>query len=124
VVASKLEPKLANRVGTGLARIRSERGYTQEFLAERLDVTVETISRFERGIVLPTLPRLYELAEVLAVPVVELLQRGSIRSSDAAMEIASLLERLSLDDQVLVRRWIGEMCERLGNLPQARKKVT
>lgn len=123
-MASKLEPKLANRVGLALARIRSERGYTQEILAERLDVTVETISRFERGIVLPTLPRLYELAEVLAVPVTELLQRGSTRSSDVSMEIASLLEQLSLDDQTLVRRWIGEMCERLGNSRQSRKKVS
>ena len=120
-MASKQQQKLANQLGTTLARIRIERGYTQELMAERLDVTVETISRFERGAVLPTLPRLYELAEVLAVPVVELLQRGSTRSSDAATEITSLLERLSVDDQILVRRWFVEMCERLGKTPHSRK---
>ncbi|MEM5346082.1 helix-turn-helix transcriptional regulator [Paraburkholderia azotifigens] len=121
-MAAKQHHKLANRLGSTLARIRIERGYTQELLAERLEVTVETISRFERGAVLPTLPRLYELADVLAVPVTELLQRGSTRPNDAATEIASLLGRLSVDDQALVRRWFGEMCERLGDSQPLRKK--
>ncbi|MFM0219954.1 helix-turn-helix domain-containing protein [Paraburkholderia caledonica] len=122
-MTSKNEQNLASQLGAALARIRAERGYTQEVLAERLQVTVETISRFERGIVLPTLPRLYELADVLSVPAVELLQRGSTRSSDTAQEVVSLLERLSLDDQILVRRWFGEMCERLAKKPHSRKKA-
>ncbi|MBC8743001.1 helix-turn-helix transcriptional regulator [Paraburkholderia sp. UCT31] len=118
------EKRLANQIGSTLARIRAERGYTQEFLAERLDVTIETIGRFERGIVLPTLPRLYQLAEVLAVPVVDLLQSGSSRSGDVALEMTSLLERLSLDDQTFVRKWLWEMCEHLGKPRHSRKKVT
>jgi transcriptional regulator with XRE-family HTH domain len=122
-VTSKNERNLAGQLGAALAGIRAERGYTQEVLAERLQVTVETISRFERGIVLPTLPRLYELAEVLSVPAAELLQRGSTRSSDTAQEVASLLERLSLDDQILVRRWFGEICERLAKKPHSRTKA-
>ncbi|WP_175976649.1 helix-turn-helix transcriptional regulator, partial [Burkholderia sp. BCC1047] len=114
--------QLANQIGSTLARLRAERGYTQEFLAERLDVTIETIGRFERGIVLPTLPRLYQLAEVLAVPVVDLLQSGSSRSGDVALEMTSLLERLSLDDQTFVRKWLWELCEHLSKPRHSRKK--
>jgi hypothetical protein len=89
---------------------------------ERLEVTVETISRFERSVVLPSLVRLFALADVFAVPVSQLLQKNSTRQSDLAAEIVQLLERLSNDDQVWVGNWLTELCERLSYRRPARKR--
>ncbi|WP_429452621.1 helix-turn-helix domain-containing protein [Paraburkholderia sp. 40] len=114
---------LNNRLGPRLARIRIERGYSQEYLARRLDVHVETISRFERGTALPTLPRLFELAEALAVPVAELLQGESTRPVDVGLEFAARLERLSIEDQTFMKKWFEEMCDHLGKSRRPRKKA-
>lgn len=124
VVALTPDQKLGNRLGPKLAQIRIERGYSQEFLAQQLGLHVETISRFERGTVVPTLSRLYELADVLAVPVMALLHSETARTRDVAQEFATSLERLSVDDQVFVRKWFGEICEHLGKSKNPRKKAT
>ena len=123
-MTSTLNEKLGNRLGPKLARIRTERGYSQEFVAKRLDVHVETISRFERGTAIPTLLRLFELADVLGVSVAELLLDPSTPSMDMALEIASQLEPLSPDDRIFVKRWLEEMCKHLVKLRHPRKKAS
>ncbi|MGF6923217.1 transcriptional regulator with XRE-family HTH domain [Paraburkholderia sp. UCT70] len=84
---------------------------------------METISRFERGTALPTLPRLFELAEALAVPVAELLQGESTRPVDVGLEFAARLERLSIEDQTFMKKWFEEMCDHLGKSRRPRKKA-
>jgi DNA-binding transcriptional regulator YiaG len=44
----------------GFKKIRREKGYSQSQLAREFDVTVMTISRWERGVV--PIPRMAELA--------------------------------------------------------------
>jgi transcriptional regulator with XRE-family HTH domain len=111
------EPNLAEQIGKSLARARIAAGYAQELVAEQLGVNVETISRFERGAVLPTLPRLIELAEIYGVPVSTLLRRGSSRPNDLAEELAETLSHLSATDRVWVSQWLTELCERLRLAP-------
>ncbi|MCX4162776.1 MULTISPECIES: helix-turn-helix domain-containing protein [Paraburkholderia] len=118
-MAPSAEKKLARQIGDALARERARRGYTQEQVADRLDVTVETISRFERGAVLPTLTRLVELANVYAVSVSDLLRRGSTRPTDVAEELAHVLSLLTDADRVFVREWVTQLCERLQAAPLA-----
>lgn len=64
---------------------------TQDQVAELLGVERETISRFERGAVIPPVPRLYELAEIYGCTAGELLEQCSIRTSDQAEDIAKML---------------------------------
>lgn len=109
------EQKLSEQLGKTLARTRTECGYTQEQVAEQMDINVETISRFERGAVLPSLTRLIELADIYEVPVSRLLRRGSSRPSDVAEELADTLSHLTDTDRVWVRQWLTELCERLGH---------
>ncbi|MBV7515832.1 helix-turn-helix domain-containing protein, partial [Pseudomonas sp. PDM25] len=56
--------KLARRVGQAIAKQRSRSGLTQEEVAERLGVGNEAVSRIERGIVMPNIERLLELAGI------------------------------------------------------------
>lgn len=64
-----------------LARIRIERGYTQEFLADRACLPANAIGKYERGdkdINKAQAVRLYRIARALRVPMEELLQKEKI----------------------------------------------
>lgn len=105
--------ELAKQIGRTLAKLRVDRGLTQEQVAVSLDVEPETISRFERGTVLAPLGRLMEMAELYQVPIEQVVRAGSTRPVDQANEITSLLTRLSGNDRAWVVGWVVEVCERL-----------
>lgn len=53
--------------------IRKKRGYTQQFIAEKLNTKAQVISRYEMQSSIPTLDRLVEIARVLDVTLDELV---------------------------------------------------
>jgi DNA-binding XRE family transcriptional regulator len=55
---AKVRIQLARQLGENIAERRRALDWTQDQLAERLGVEAETISRFERGATLPSLPKL------------------------------------------------------------------
>lgn len=61
-------------VGDNCARIRKERGWTQEQLAERCGLSQQYISGLERGRRNPTIVTIYELAVALGVGHLELVK--------------------------------------------------
>jgi transcriptional regulator with XRE-family HTH domain len=60
-------------VGRNAARIRKERGLTQEQLAERCGLSQQYLSGLEHGRRNPTIVTLYEIANALGVSHVELV---------------------------------------------------
>ena len=71
------EPKApqldAATLGAFVARVRAERGLTQRQLAERLYVSATTVSKWERGLSLPSVPLLVPLAGALGLSISELM---------------------------------------------------
>lgn len=61
-------------VGRNFARLRKDRGLTQEQVAARTDISQQYISDLERGRRNPTVITLYELAQALGVSHVELVR--------------------------------------------------
>ncbi len=61
------------RVGSFIAALRKQKGYTQKELAEKISVTDKAISRWETGKGLPDTSILKPLSDVLGVSVGELL---------------------------------------------------
>ena len=62
---SKTESKqLAELVGQAIARQRLRCQLSQEQIAERLGIGSEAVSRIERGVVMPNVERLVELATI------------------------------------------------------------
>ena len=53
--------------GQVIQRIRKERGMTQEQLAERVGVDPNSISRIERGRLIPALPTLIDICNALEI---------------------------------------------------------
>jgi transcriptional regulator with XRE-family HTH domain len=65
--------KAKKNFGNQMKRLRSEKGLTQEKLAELLDKAVEHVSFLERGERAPSFEVLFDIAEALDVPLVQLL---------------------------------------------------
>ena len=65
------------QVGERISRLRQKQGLTQIALAEKLGVTSQAISKWERGQSFPDVSRLDELAELLGVAVAYLLMGDS-----------------------------------------------
>jgi transcriptional regulator with XRE-family HTH domain len=60
-------------VGRNLARLRREKGFTQERFAEVSGVTQQYVSDIERGLRNPTIVSIYNLATALGVSHVDLV---------------------------------------------------
>ena len=64
--------KLKDCFGQRLQKLRMKANITQEQLADKVDLTVESISNIERGIFGPKFDNLEKIAQALEVPVKEL----------------------------------------------------
>ena len=78
--------------GEFLAKLRKEKGYYQKEVAAYLNVTVATISNYEKGVHAPDLDTLIKLADFYDVSTDYLLQRTRYKAS-----IRTLNKRLSAD---------------------------
>lgn len=65
---------LRTRFGAKLRKVRLSRGWTQEELAEKADVSLNFLNLIERGQRAPSFDNLERLAKVLRVPVYELFR--------------------------------------------------
>jgi len=101
--------RLAGTVGRAIARNRIAADLTQEQVAERLGIGNEAVSRIERGLVMPNVARLMQLADVFDCDIADLLTEVSSRPSDQAKHLACLLTGVSSKD----REMIVEIVERL-----------
>lgn len=111
---SEIDQKhLAEVVGRAIAKQRVRCGMTQEEVAERLGVGSEAVSRIERGVVIPTVLRLLELASVFECEAAELLNESSSRVTDQASRISQLLGGLNEADRLLVMEIVEQLSGRL-----------
>jgi transcriptional regulator with XRE-family HTH domain len=104
---------LAGTVGQAIARQRVRNGLTQEEVAERLGVGNEAVSRIERGVVMPNIARLLELAAIFGCDAAELLTEASSHPNDQATRISRLLATLAPADRQLLMDWIEQLAARL-----------
>ncbi|WP_175907993.1 helix-turn-helix domain-containing protein [Burkholderia seminalis] len=104
---------LAAAVGRTIAKQRVASGLTQEQVAEELGVGLEAVSRMERGVVIPTVVRLFELANIFECDAADLLTEASSRSSDQANHLNGLLSRLSSTDRAMLLEVFERLSTRL-----------
>ncbi|WP_433868138.1 helix-turn-helix domain-containing protein [Ralstonia wenshanensis] len=100
------ERVLAESVGRAIARRRLAAGYTQEEVAEKLGLGRGAVARVEQGIAIPTVVRLFELAELFRCRVDDLLIEGSTRLDDQAAFIVQLLTPLGEEERQLLVDWL------------------
>ena len=94
-------------IGMRIKQKRKEQGYTQEHLAEKLDVTVGYISQVERGITKISLNLLAAIADIIGCNIAELISESSLSSSHYLnTDIAENFNKLSARDKQLVSEFI------------------
>lgn len=78
------------KIGSFLRQLRKEKGITQEQLAEILNVSGRTVSRWETGTNMPDLSVLIQIAEYYDIEMKELL-KGERKSEDMDNELKETL---------------------------------
>ncbi|MCY1186634.1 helix-turn-helix protein [compost metagenome] len=64
---------LAKLIGSNIRALRKERGLSQSELALQLQTDATAVSRWERGLVVPSVEGLFKLSQALRVPMYEIL---------------------------------------------------
>lgn len=82
-------------IGTKIKKLRRKYGYTQEELAERLNVTSQTISKWENQISMPDISLLPQIAEVFGVTIDDLFNLSIEQKLDRIENKFDLEEELS-----------------------------
>ncbi|MBQ7774895.1 MAG: helix-turn-helix transcriptional regulator [Lachnospiraceae bacterium] len=82
----------ANKLGSFITQLRKEANMTQGELAEKLNVTVQAVSKWERAKGLPDINTLEPLAEALGVNVMELIKTERITTSFPQVEVSSVVK--------------------------------
>ena len=71
----------SSKVGHLILRLRREKGYTQKDLADKMNISDRTISKWERGQGCPDISLLPELSSLLGVNIEHILE-GELASND------------------------------------------
>lgn len=66
--------KTLRNLGKRIRKLRDDRGWSQEHLASLLNVEQTYISRIERGVRSPTVPKLYHIAKAFDLSISELFE--------------------------------------------------
>ena len=95
-------------LGENIRRLRKQKGYSQETLAQQLHVVRQTISKWEKGISVPDAEMLQRLAELFEVSVGELLG-PDIPEPERQTDLCDLARQLAVLNEQLAnqaaRRW-------------------
>ena len=94
--------------GENLKTLRKQKGFSQEELATRLHVVRQTISKWEKNLSVPDADTLIRLAEILEVPVSELLGakiENENTASDVAEQLSRINEQLAIKNRRSRRIW-------------------
>ncbi len=79
----------AAKLGAFIAQLRKEANMTQAELAGKLNVTVQAVSKWERGKGLPDINTLEPLADVLGVSIIEIMKAQHVETTIPQEEMNS-----------------------------------
>lgn len=84
--------KTDNLLGARLKTLRKQNGYSQEFVASKLNIIRQTYSHYETGRIMPPIDSLYHLSKLYHVPVDSLLDLAMDKNNgvDSGEETVSL----------------------------------
>ncbi len=81
------------QLGTRIQYLRKQRGWTQEFLSERVNISLHYLSRVEGGKENPTINMLLKIAKALKVEPWELFDFGHELESNELWEVLNELAK-------------------------------
>ena len=118
VVNAMVNDKSNNKIfiGNKIKIQRKQKGYTQEQLAEMLNVSTHTISRYECGRNFPSHEHMLQLSKILYLSIEDSYYGyQKINESISIDELNNLLETLSPNNQeiaILVMKYLCELLQK------------
>ena len=104
------------KFGAFIQKNRKAKGYTQQELAEKLGITLKSVSYFECGLTYPSQENIFKLAEILDMSLDEYIFSCTRFNDLVDMgEVNGMLNELSPDDQELVINIVKAACESIRN---------
>lgn len=110
---------LKTRVAGWIRSSRINRGMTQEELADRIGLSVQSVSAIENAKNLPALDTMVTLAEVLGLDLTEALGKHPLRPGE--LKVRSFVQRLDDDTLGLAVRQIETLVEHSERMARKRK---
>ena len=111
----KLDPGKV-RFGAFIQNHRNSKGYTQQEVADKLGITLKSVSYFECGLTYPSQENIFKLAEILDMSLDENIFNCTRFNDMLDMgEVNGMLNELSADDQELVINIVKAACESIRN---------
>lgn len=107
--------KVEFNFGNNLKRLRLSKKYTQEQVAEKLNVSSKAVSRWECGTAMPDVMLLPEIARLYCVTVDELYKDKSIAYKNYAQKLMSVYESTQSQDDFIETDKEFEQLIRTGN---------
>lgn len=83
--------------GMRLGRIRKENNYTQETIANKLNVTAQAVSKWENDITSPDIDTLIKLADIFNITIDELVGRASNAIATTKKDINKMILKIIVD---------------------------
>ena len=101
-------------ISENIRLIRESQGYSQDYVAIKLEITQQAYSAIEKNPERATLSRLKEIAAILQVPIVTLLGEDEINLQQnfhqAGGNAATIFKNISSGSEVY-EKWIAELKE-------------
>lgn len=116
-----MEKNIAIRIGRNIASARKATGRTQADVAETLGIDTGSLSRMERGLVMPSIPMLDRIADELGVALWQLIGTASSNSMVMAENIAVQLEKLNQAERLFLLEQIENWIDKLSALSPVKK---
>lgn len=82
------------KIGSFIANKRKEQNLTQESLAEKLGVSINAVSKWERGLCLMDMSLLKPLSDILNVEVIDILAGEIIQEQDKENKYETIILKL------------------------------
>lgn len=105
-MVKKFHTDLASRLGRNIAAFRLRAALNQEQLAERIEVEISTVSRYETGATLPSLVTLDNLAKAMHCTMAELLAESPPAKSPEGISVEAMIEPLVPNERKMVVKMI------------------
>ena len=96
---------IAKEVGHRIRKIREAKDFNQQNMADKLNITAGAYAKIERGETDPSISRLYEIAGILKVDIINLVKNSEeVISGDVQKQIGVLKKDVeALKKQMITR---------------------
>ena len=106
---------IMNNIGINIRRIREQKGLSQDYVAQSLDISQASYARMENEDTKITVDRLYKLAEIFEIEVTEFFTgtKMTIQTPNNYDNAYGFIENLTIENKETTERLIVSYEERL-----------